>query len=126
MFRATVGPVTAVMVETRYGPLEFQLRAVQVRDAAGGLVGEFTCEDDPADFDAEASKHGWVRVGMDGPVVLVDRVGAQLPVIAPAAPVVPEPTVTELAGSAVWSLVKLGVVGVVLVCFVAACVRFVF
>lgn len=124
MFRATVGPVTGVTVQTAYGPLEFQLRAVQVRDVSGGLVGEFTCEDDPADFDAEASKHGWVRVGMDGPVVLVDRVGSQLPVIAPAAPV--EPTVSELAGSAVWSLVKLGVVGVVLVCFVAACVRLVF
>jgi hypothetical protein len=107
--------------------LEFRLHAVRVVDGAGALVGEFTCEDDPADFDAEAGKRGWVRVGMLGGDVLLDRVGSPAP--APALAPQPEPVSVsgwELAGSAVWSLVKLGVVVLVVLGFVAACARLIF
>lgn len=60
-------------VQTQYGPLTFHLHAVNVTDESGAYVDTFTCEDSPGDFDVEASKAGWVRVGMLGGEVLLER-----------------------------------------------------
>jgi hypothetical protein len=108
-FRGVVGDVTPVRVDTKYGPLTFNLRGVNVFDDRGAQVGYFNCEDSPDDFDQKAREAGWTRVGEyvnpDGSLPLVRVGGARQ--VGPGK-VRPERTTGEVVGSLAGNSAKLG------------------